>query len=62
MDNITFEHMDCSCDDVPLLTYCKKCKNVYLVSSDGVRNEVDVTLKQLATFLKKADSVNGINE
>ena len=31
---------DCECEDTPILTYCKKCKRIYVVNKDGERIEI----------------------
>jgi hypothetical protein len=42
------------CLDKPVITYCKKCGNCYLVNQvDGTRTEIDLTLIELLQLLNK---------
>lgn len=34
---------DCNCESIPFLTYCPKCKRIYLVDKDGDEREVSLS-------------------
>lgn len=41
-----------NCKDKPIITYCDKCKTLFLVSSSGDKDELDLTIEELSKFIK----------
>jgi len=46
-----------TCEDKPIITYCKKCNCVYAVNQiTGDRTELSLTIKELLEFIKKKEA------
>ena len=46
----------CDCNDIPVITFCKKCDTVYLCDSENESGRgLNITLKDLQEFIESRE-------